>query len=196
MNPIWIKQINARGVGYDFNQLMERFVQICNEHKETGRAKAFAVILYAVESEELAQLLDDRDAFTRLDRLSGKDLTVFYLDCQSRSILDQFNDTFARLFDVPHDTRLPYVVFFSLENDDAVAISIRELTDLKPEFVYHELYSVIASYISSSTDFKQGSVEKKEPQTNNLFSTIKKVGLEKFIEFLIAEAMNALSKHL
>lgn len=196
MNPIWIKQINARGVGYDYNQLIERFIQICNDHKETGRAKAFAVILYALESAELAQLLDDRDTFTRLDRLSGKDLTVFYLDYQSRAILDQFNDTFARLFDVPSDTHLPYVVFFSLENDDAVAISYRELTDLKPEFVYHELYSLIESAVASSRHLKQHPTEKKEAQITNLLSTIKKVGLEKFNDYLIAVAMNALAQHL
>jgi hypothetical protein len=147
MNPVW-EQGKDKDIGYEFDHLIARFIEICREHRSTGRAKSFAFIFYDLRDETFSKVINDGATFTRLDRLSGENLTVFYLDRHSLSTIDSFNETFGLLFDVPGDTRLPYILFFSFDNDDVDHIRIRELPEKKDIFMYQALYTIIYDNIN------------------------------------------------
>ncbi len=62
---------------YSFEEFWDRFLEICEEHRATGRALAFAFILYDFPHPQIIKMLRDTDYWRALDRLSGKHLTVF-----------------------------------------------------------------------------------------------------------------------
>ena len=45
MFPIF-QQGKGQGIGFSFDRFLKRFISICKEHLENGRAKSFAFILY------------------------------------------------------------------------------------------------------------------------------------------------------
>ena len=45
MFPIF-EQGKGQGIGFSFDRFLKRFISICKEHLENGRAKSFAFILY------------------------------------------------------------------------------------------------------------------------------------------------------
>lgn len=71
---------NATDERYDFDSFREQMIQICNEHRDTNRALAFAFILYDFENPHLTKILKDREYWIALDKISGEYLTVFSLN--------------------------------------------------------------------------------------------------------------------
>lgn len=56
---------------------------ICNLHKKEKRALAFAFIVYAFENYTIKGILEKKDYWVALDKISGKYLTIFYIDSQN-----------------------------------------------------------------------------------------------------------------
>src|SRR6266699_5117226 len=76
MIPIY-EQDSGKGIGYGLDSFLKRFEHICQEHVEAGRAKAFAFIFYDFNDQGLRTVLKDQGVFAQLDRLSGKNLSIF-----------------------------------------------------------------------------------------------------------------------
>ncbi len=59
--------------------------------------------------------------------LSASDLSVFYLHSDSKKLLKAFNDIFLKIFDIPTDRKLPFVLFFKMVDKDAKDVEVVEL---------------------------------------------------------------------
>lgn len=156
MTPIF-REGMGNGIGYSINDLHDRFQEVCLEHKANRRASAFALIFYKYRDTELQDILEDRGAFARLDRLSGNNLTVFFLDMESQEVTEYFNSRYLNLLGLA-GARLPAVVFFRMRSDRISDVQLKQLNhhaDLRHGF--HELYSVIADYITSEIEDKERS---------------------------------------
>lgn len=97
MIPIY-EQEQGIGIGHSFATLVNKFIETCEGHLANGRSLAFAFLLYDFEDEAIKHILKNRGGFTKLDRLSGKDSSIFYLHSGDRHLLKQFNSVFLRAF--------------------------------------------------------------------------------------------------
>jgi len=183
MNPIFEKG-HGEGLGYDYDQFIARFVQICNSHLQGHRAESFALILYGERDHALRHALATRATFTGLDRLSAKDLTIFFLDGGLRRIAEQFNRSFASLFQVPDDIRPPYILFFRIEDDDARDIEFKALWETDPTLLYRELYNLVEDHL--------GEMKPKKKRNFNLRG-IAKTGIHIATEVTIAKLLEHLT---
>lgn len=60
----------------------EYLVDTCRKHKTEGRALAFAFIVYDFDNHTITQILKKEDYWNSLDKISGKTLSVFYINSQ------------------------------------------------------------------------------------------------------------------
>ena len=118
MFPIHEKQ-GDNVIGCSFKEFSSRFIEICNEHIDNDKAKAFAFIFWDFKNDKLQHILNSYNGFrsnefTKLDRLSGNDLTIFYLDSNNKRLFQQFNRFFIKKFqDANHKNlllTLPFIV--------------------------------------------------------------------------------------
>lgn len=154
---------------------------------ETNRAKAFAFILYDFHNQATSQVLRTQGGFARLDRLSGHDLSVFYLHSDNRSQLTAFNDVFLNLFDIPTNRNLPFVLFFKIADRGVKDVEIVELEQSDIMFAFDELYGVIEDYIDKLIRGHTDS-DIKPNKFIRLYRSVKKIAGEKLIEYLITKA--------
>src|SRR5260221_8764507 len=187
MIPIY-EQGKGKGIGHTFDTFLSRFIEICEGQLEDGRSKAFAFILYDFTDKRIKEVLRNQGVFTRLDRLSGNELSVFYLDSDNKRLLYSFNDTFLKVFDVPQTRILPFVMFFKIINRDAKDVEIIELEQSNIMFAFNELYEVIENYIAKG-NLDVNKSEIKSSKVLRFFKSVKKITVEKFLEYLINKAI-------
>ena len=194
MVPIF-EQGQGQGIGHTFDTFLIRFIEICEAHIENDRAMAFAFILYDFHDEATRQVLRNQGGFAKLDRLSGNDLSVFYLHSDSTSLLRAFNDIFLQIFDIPENRQLPFVLFFRMADKDAKDVEVVELEQSNLIFAFGELYEVIETYIEK---LKKGNQTKDDKPNKflRLFKYVKKITEEKFIEYLITKAAEYAGQHI
>ena len=113
MIPIF-EQGNGRGLGLGLDTFEARFEDICKEHLKHKRAKSFAFIFYDFTDNALRKILKDGGLFTQLDRLSGKDLSIFYLHGSHRQTAEEFNKTFLQAVGLADTISLPCGGFLSV----------------------------------------------------------------------------------
>ena len=123
MIPIY-EQGSGNGIGHGLDSFLNRFDFICAEHRKEGRAKAFAFIFYDFTDKAIRHILKNQGVFAKLDRLSGKELSVFYLHTGTRHAIETFNINFLAALGVEDRASLPCVVFFRYENRN-VSMKIR-----------------------------------------------------------------------
>lgn len=151
MFPIY-EQYPEEGAGYTLESFTKRFNSICRDHQQSGRAKAFAFIFHRFGDRDLHTILQKRGVFADLDRLAGKDLTVFYLDAAAtESSVQTFNSEFLSKLNLDEIeiASLPCVVFFKLAEKGFSDISVTQLYRANVVEGFHELYDVIDNYIKS-----------------------------------------------
>ena len=88
------EQGKGKGIGHSLDSFYIRFIQICEESKKNNIRKIFAFLLYDYNDTNVKKLLKDKGAFVRLDRLTGKNLDVFYLDHNDKNVFKSFNEIF------------------------------------------------------------------------------------------------------
>ncbi len=195
MIPIF-EQGQGNGIGYSFNTFLSRFVNICGEHLENEKAKSFAFILYDFNNDSIKEVLKNQGGFARLDRLSGTDLSVFYIHSESRNIVNAFNDIFLKVFEINIKFQKPFVLFFNVIDREVITVEIVELEQSNILFAFEELYSIIENYISRAKD---KAVKKIKPSTNKLtefFKSVNKIALDKFIKYLLEKVMEYASLNI
>ncbi|MGB6064335.1 MAG: deaminase [Desulfomonilaceae bacterium] len=148
MFPVF-EQGSGEGIGLNLDSFLERFDSICREQQRSGRAKAFAFILYSFGDYDLHAILKDRGVFTELDRLAGKALSIFYLDAGTGTSLHTFNSEFLSKLDLEGIAAPPCVVFFKLAENGFSDITLVRLD--RPNLIlgFHELYGIIDRYLRS-----------------------------------------------
>lgn len=150
MIPIY-EQGRGNGIGHSLKSFVDRFDSICAEHLASGRAQSFAFIFYDFTDHELHSILKDQGAFAQLDRLAGKELSIFYLHAGTRAAVEAFNTHFFSALGVTDQATLPCVVFFRVEDSQVSDIEIAQLESANLIHGFHELYGAIESYLKLQT---------------------------------------------
>lgn len=124
MVPVY-EQGNNQGIGHSFDSFIKRFQEICQQHVDLRRAHAFAFIFYDFKNTTIRKILKSQGGFAELDRLSGRNLSVFYLHSNNEELNKHFNDTFRHVFDIKESIELPFVLFLKFDGQ------INNIEDLK-----------------------------------------------------------------
>ena len=151
MIPIY-EQGTGRGIGHSLTSFLARFELLCQEHLHEGRAHAFAFVFYDFCDEEFRHILRDQGVFAQLDRLSGTNLSLFYLHAGRRGTVERFNAEVLERLGVANDVLLPCVVFFHVKEDKIEDVTVAQLENSNLIHGFHELYGVIERYISGNLD--------------------------------------------
>jgi len=149
--PIF-EQGSGKGIGHSADSFLERFQEIAVDHIESGRAKALAFVFYDFRDREFKKVLKNQGVFAQLDRLSGNELSVFYLHSGSDRLLKNFNETLMSALGVDKQAKTPCVVFCRVSSDGFTDISVARLDSADLIHGFHELYGVINAYISGDKD--------------------------------------------
>ncbi|MBL4676061.1 MAG: hypothetical protein JKY70_07665 [Mucilaginibacter sp.] len=191
MIPIY-EQGKGQGIGYGFNNFLRRFVTICEEHQHDQRARAFAFILYDFENTAIRKVLKLQGGFARLDRLSGHDISIFYLHSGSRDISRTFNEIFMGSFGLSQTHQLPLVLFFNMRDGDVEGVEVYPLEQDNIAFAFDEVFGIIEDYV------KKMRAPKMPPAKHyRAWVALKKIGKvagEKTLEVLISKAVEGIGK--
>lgn len=148
MIPIY-EQGSGNGIGHGLSSFLRRFDEICAEHLSNGRAKSFAFIFYDFTDQAIRTILNDQGVFTKLDRLSGKELSVFYLHAGTKTTVEKFNAHFFSALVIEGQATLPCVVFFRVREGAIEDVEIAQLESADLIHGFTELYSAIQQYLSA-----------------------------------------------
>lgn len=149
MIPIY-EQGSGKGIGHSLDSFQERFDQICRAHVEDGRAKAFAFVFYDFTDRDIRHILKNQGVFAQLDRLSGREISLFYLHADGRNAIEQFNEHFMPLLDIENQATLPCVVFFRVDREKLNDVEVVQLESADQIHGFHELYGVVESYLNEA----------------------------------------------
>lgn len=149
MIPIF-EQGSGNGIGHSADSFLRRFHEIALHNITSGRAEALAFVFYDFQDQDFKKILKDRVVFTILDRLSGNDLSIFYLHSGSNKLLKDFNQIIMTNLGVNEQAITPCIVFFKTSPDGFTDISVVRLDSTNLIHGFHELYNVIDIYISGS----------------------------------------------
>jgi hypothetical protein len=147
MTPIY-EQGSGNGIGHGLQSFLRRFDDICAEHLAEGRAQSFAFIFYDFTDQDIREILKNQGVFAQLDRLSGNDLSVFYLHAGTKAAVDAFNVHFFSALGIDGRASLPCVVFFEVQEGAIGNVRIAQLDSADLVNGFHELYGVIREYLA------------------------------------------------
>lgn len=179
MIPVF-EQGKGEGIGHSYHH----FLNICNDHIENDRAKSFAFILYDFYDDHIRTILKKQGVFAELDRLSGNELSIFYLNSEEQDLIESFNTIFLGAFEVDNKCKKPFVLFFKIYGNEVEDVLIVELEQSDLTFAFKELYDIIQKYLFRTVKNRE-QIKSKMPKIGSLFSSINKIALEKLIERLI-----------
>lgn len=148
MIPIY-EQGSGNGIGHGLSSFLRRFDQICTEHLSEGRAKSFAFIFYDFTDQAIRKILKNEGVFAQLDRLSGKELSVFYLHAGAKTTIEAFNAYFFSELGIEGQATLPCVVFFRIRESTIEDVEIAQLESADLIHGFSELYGAIQQYLSA-----------------------------------------------
>ncbi len=151
MIPIY-EQGSGRGVGYNGKNFLNRFEEICLSHLEQKRAKAFAFIFYDFLDSDIKRILKDQGAFARLDRLSGDELSIFYIHSPHEAFVSDLNQKLIQKLQVHQEVTPPCVIFFKIADEGFSDISVAALNS--PDLIHglNELCEVVEHYIKNDRE--------------------------------------------
>ncbi|MBO0593926.1 hypothetical protein I2486_21185 [Cellulophaga sp. E16_2] len=180
------EQGNQIGIGHGYDSFLKKFIEICENHLKNGRAKSFAFILYDFHDEQVRDILKNQGGFAQLDRLSGSELSIFYIHSDNKKLIKSFNKIFIGAFEIENTANLPCVLFFKMYDGDVEDLQIIELEQTDKMFAFGELYSTIKSYLDNSKEIPT-------PKKNKLiefFGTVKKVTVKELIKWVIEKGLD------
>jgi hypothetical protein len=136
MIPIY-EQGSGNGIGHGLQSFLRRFDEICAEHLAKGRAKSFAFIFYDFTDQAIRKVLKNQGVFAQLDRLSGKELSVFYLHAGTKAAVEAFNAHFFGALGIEGQATLPCAVFFRVQKGAIEDVEIAGRCAMKPRSAGH-----------------------------------------------------------
>lgn len=160
MIPIF-EQGNGNGIGHSFDSFLRRFSDICEKSKSENIRKTFAFILYNFNDENLKQILKNDGVFTKLDRLTGSYLDVFYLNSNDSEIFDNFNNIIIHSFDFYKELNLPALIFFDFFNRDIENVEIIEIEMENKYTGFQEISEILRKHIENENKIYKDKVTKK-----------------------------------
>ncbi len=148
MIPIY-EQGSGNGIGHGLPSFLRRFDEICAQHLAEGRAKSFAFIFYDFTDQALRKILKNQGVFAQLDRLAGKQLSIFYLHAGTKAAVEAFNAHFFSALGIEDQATLPCVVFFRVHDGAIEDIEIAQLESADLVHGFSEIYGAVQQYLSA-----------------------------------------------
>ena len=113
--------------GLTYKNFQSHFLEICKSHQVTERALMFSFILYDLENPEIPELLHKNSYWNSLNVISGKYLTVFYIDTgktEGIRVLKKIDNISETLLS-PHLSKnyysqYPSIIFFQVSNSEVI----------------------------------------------------------------------------
>lgn len=163
MNPVFTISNDNGLIGYWYDEFVNQFDQICLKHLEEKRAKRFAFIIFDFHS-ETHSTLQNQGVFTELDRLSAKDITIFYLDGQLRKqritqkrLFQNLNSVVTELASLSIDS-IPFILFFDFNEGEIENFKYYPIRDSK-KFILNDLTKAVLEELPRENKKKQGSID-------------------------------------
>lgn len=150
MIPIY-EHGSGNGIGHGLSSFLLRFDKICTEHLSKDRANSFAFIFYDFNDQAFCKILRDEGVFARLDRLSGKELSVFYLHAGKKAAVEAFNTHFFSMLGVEGQATLPCIVFFRVREGAIEDVEIAQLEGVNLIHGLFVLHDAVRQYLASKT---------------------------------------------
>jgi len=149
MFPIF-EQGGGHGIGHGLDSFLKRVDEVFAQHRTEGRAKAFALILYDFENKPIKQILKNQGVFAKLDRLSGNEISIFYLHTGKRQAIDRFNSELLRIMAFSVPPQMPCIIFFKFDRNSFEDIKAVELES--PDLIngFGEIDSLIKLYLEQN----------------------------------------------
>jgi hypothetical protein len=165
MHPI----ITSTGKSLNSNSFMDYILKVCDNHKNKGRAIAFAFIVYDFNDDTITKILNDENYWTSLDNISGHYLTVFYIHSKyinfinlkslkfnpkesdfgvfhsltrvdtGSTPLSEINETIKKYFQIDDNINEPFVLFFQTDGHEIIDYFLVSLKQEKAENAFLEL---------------------------------------------------------
>lgn len=152
--------------------ISEYILRTCEEHKAEGRALAFSFIISDLKNPYVNKILRDTDYLNSLHEISGKDLTIFFLnDNYVNKTLNKAKDSnvvkiqlsvqpidgtpdirpkhLAELLINDNLLTTPSILFFQVENYEVTDYFVCNLVQNKIEEGFNEIKDVISVAIES-----------------------------------------------
>lgn len=79
---------------FDAGSFEKHIIETTKMHKKQGRALAFAFIIYDFDNHTINQILKKEDYWSSLDKISGKNLSVFYINSKNDYYRRRQNEIF------------------------------------------------------------------------------------------------------
>lgn len=193
--------LNSENIEYSFESFYERFIEICKEHKNEGRALAFAFILYDFRNPQIAKVLRDEDYWFSLHAISGEYLTVFSLNYNpgkeniQKIIRERMNGshttkglTAANInpFSLEENSnslitkyfgdikvKFPSVLFFQIDNETVIDYTLIELDEKEIQQAFKELQNYIISAVDALKYITKENRNNHQQIFTNLESNVK-----------------------
>lgn len=133
-----------------YQEFVNEFIDICEQHVQNGRARAFAFIFYDSKQNTLYDALNSAGGFKSLNDASGTHLTIFYLNTEeNKAVSRKFNKRFRKALNIQDIAHPPCIVFFRIHAGNLEDIEPHSINaEQKPHFVVTQLESTIRDYIS------------------------------------------------
>ncbi len=150
--------------GYSDEEVSKQLSDIC-ERRGSGRAMAFAFILYDYQSPQISKILADLDYWKALDQLSGECLTVFSFcvkeEKQSQRTINikhrlseertealtkaniVLNKYFGQTF------KMPALLFFQVQDAELIKSYLVRISSKKVEDAFNEIAAVLKTAVDS-----------------------------------------------
>jgi hypothetical protein len=191
MVPIF-EQGNGQGIGYSYPDFLKRLIEICESHLSDDRAKGFALILYDFHDTVIRGILKSQGGFAKLDRLSGQNLSIFYLHSNASQRIEDFNKILLGAFDVSPEHTSPLIIFFKMKFQEPTSVQVVQLYQDNKMFAFQELYDAVATKVSELQMENASQANRK--RAPSLRGTIRKVVLEKSVEYIISQLSTLLTQ--
>ena len=180
---------NGQVIDIRTGELYDNIVEICNEHRLTNRALAFAFILYNSKNPQIYKILQDEDYWRALDQTSGRYLTVFYISQPDNYFGQDLTEsegkeerglhglmTYERLvpllkpyFQLDEKIELPAVLFFQEHNGLLTDYFLLDLDENKLEESFWELQQ----YVQTAVDNLEKITEENYKNSSEIFKQLK-----------------------
>jgi hypothetical protein len=157
--PIF-EQGKGQGIGYEnVKSFTSRFEKICEEHKTKSLAKSFAFIFYDFHDEALRRIIRDVGVFAQLDRLAGKELSIFYLHSSTERAVQKFNKSISSSLGLDKNMELPCIVFFKLSDSGFTDIIVANLDNTNLIHGFREIYVAVEKYLSNNGEVSKSDLK-------------------------------------
>ena len=158
---------NSNDEGHNLDSFRDKMILICNQHRKENRALAFAFILYDFENPHLWKILNDREYWLALNKISGEYLTVFSLNYKEKSrsrsrythmllnVPVNFNPSIGtnklieKYFGKTIEVRYPAILFFQVDQEKVIDSLLIELKEDSIEPAFNELKGFIKSAVAA-----------------------------------------------